>query len=77
MDTKIVHIYMNRLEIPASQVFLGADTQLLGTSLAGARMPLVYILIHYLNCIYVAQLRLAQYHASGTKCTDLWPLMAT
>ena len=28
------------LEIPASRVFLGADTQLLWTSLAGARMPL-------------------------------------
>ena len=28
------------LEIPASRVFLGADAQLLGTSLAGARMPL-------------------------------------
>ena len=28
------------LEIPASQVFLGADAQLHWTSLAGSRMPL-------------------------------------
>ena len=28
------------LEIPALQVFLGAEAQLLGTSLAGTRMPL-------------------------------------
>ena len=27
------------LEIPASRVFLGANAQLLGTSLAGAKMP--------------------------------------
>ena len=32
------HIWI--LKIPASQVFLGANSQLLGTSLAGARMPL-------------------------------------
>ena len=29
-----------KLEIPASRVFLGADAQLHGTSLAGAKMPL-------------------------------------
>ena len=32
--------FIFKLEIPASRVFLGADAQLLGTSLAGAKMPL-------------------------------------
>ena len=40
---------LRTLEIPASRVFLGANPQLLGTSLAGAKMPLVYVLSHYLN----------------------------
>ena len=31
--------YKKPLEIPASQVFLGADAQLLGTSQVGAIMP--------------------------------------
>ena len=57
------------LEIPASQVFLGANAQLLGTSLAGA-----FVLTHYLNRINTAWLRLAQHSANGTKYTDLWPL---
>ena len=35
----ILHL-KNLLEIPALRVFLGADAQLLGTSLAGAKMPL-------------------------------------
>ena len=37
----------NKLEIPALRVFLGADAQLLGISLASARMPLVYVLSSY------------------------------
>ena len=31
--------HISKLEIPASQVFLSADVQLLGISLAGTRMP--------------------------------------
>ena len=34
------------LEIPASRVFLGADAQLLGTSLAGVRKSLSICLNH-------------------------------
>ena len=42
------------LKIPASQVFLGADAQLLWTSLAGAKMPLDMCLEnHYLNWKYI------------------------
>ena len=38
------------LEIPASRVFLGADAQLLGTSLAGTKIPLSICLKNcYLN----------------------------
>ena len=37
------------LEIPASRVFLGADAQLLGTSLAGARMPLTISITSHLK----------------------------
>ena len=40
-----IHSYI--LEMPALGVFLGADAQLIGTSLAGARGPLVNILNHY------------------------------
>ena len=47
------------LEIPASRVFLGANAQLLGTSLAEAKIP------KYL--FYIAQLYLAQHRAIGTK----------
>ena len=36
------------LEIPALRVFLGADTQLLGSSLVGARMPLTISLKSHL-----------------------------
>ena len=35
--------YYYLLEMPDLRVFLGADAQLLGTSLAGARMPFKYI----------------------------------
>ena len=42
------------LEIPASRVFLGADAQLLGTSLGGVRKSL--------RCLV-----LCQQHASETK----------
>ena len=57
------------LEIHASRVFLGANAQLLGTSLAGA-----FVLTHYLNRINAARLRLAQHSANETKFTNLWPL---
>ena len=71
-----------KLEIPASRVFLGADAQLLGTSLAGARMPLTISLKSQLiEYTYVARLRLAQHCASGMEYTNLlplfWPLLAT
>ena len=52
--------YLFWLEIPASLVFLGADAQLLGTSLASARMPLsISLKNHNLNWIYIAQPGLA------------------
>ena len=35
----IRYVIIHKLEIPALWVFLSADAQLLGTSLAGARMP--------------------------------------
>ena len=49
-------------------MFLGADTQLLGTSQAGAKMPL---------SICPKSLHITQHRANGTKYTDLWPLLAT
>ena len=52
-----------KLEIPASRVFLGADAQLLGTSLAGVRESLSMCLNHYLV--------LCQHHASETKYTNI------
>ena len=41
LELTLIHIYT--LEISASRVFLGANAQLLGTSLAGARLPFKYI----------------------------------
>ena len=38
LDSNLMNKYV--LEIPTSQVFLGADAQLLWTSLAGSRMPM-------------------------------------
>ena len=38
-DSRKEVLFILTLEIPASQIFLGANTQLLGTSLAGAKMP--------------------------------------
>ena len=35
---------LDRLEIPASLVFLGADAKLLGTSMVGAKIPLTICL---------------------------------
>ena len=60
------YIWYNSYDSTTSRVFLAADAQLLGTSLAGARMPLSICLEnHYLNRIYVAQLHLAQHCANS------------
>ena len=74
---------LSTLEIPASQVFLGADAQLLWTSLVGARMPLSICIKsrHKLN-IHLAQQSALwglafPYHGSWIEYIDrskLWPL---
>ena len=51
-------IHSFEVEIPASRVFLCVDAQLLGTSLAGTKMPLSICLKNcYLNLIYSACIR--------------------
>ena len=45
-----LHHCLQTMSLPASQVYLGTDAQLLGTSLAGDRMPLK-VLNHYVNWI--------------------------
>ena len=67
---------MYLLEFPVSWIFLSADAQLLGTILAGVKMPLRY-LKSLIKLNIVARLRLAEYHASGTVHTDIWSLLAT
>ena len=51
------------LEIPASRVFLGADAQLLGNSLASVRKSLS---MHLNHCLV-----LCQHHASETKYVNI------
>ena len=72
-----MHLNISILEIPALWVFRGADAQLLGISLAGARITLS----HTLNLIYVAWLCLTQHRASGIEYTNklllFWPLLGT
>ena len=41
----LINAIIKELETTASQVFLGANKQLLGTNLAGARIPLSIFLI--------------------------------
>ena len=52
--------FIYKLEIPASRVFLGADAQLLGISLADAKMPL--------NVCFKAQLNLNM-HSLALPCS--------
>ena len=70
---------LHTLEITASRVFLDADAQLLGTSLAGARMPLIISLKSHLIAYTFALLNIVL--SSGMEYTNLlplfWPLLAT
>ena len=63
--------FIQKLGIPALQVFLGAYAQLLRISLAGARMPLSVLIISMLKFTWLC---LAQHHTSWTKYIILWPL---
>ena len=63
---------MFELEIPASRVFLGADTQLLGTSLAGAKISICLKSLLKLNSLSSASPRSAP--SSWDQISDLWPL---
>ena len=75
---KVTHTYflwlsqkLYTLEIPASRVFLGADAQLLGTSLASTKMPLsICLKSRYLNLIYV--LTSQSIYVAKSKCWPLW-----
>ena len=60
--------------MPALQVFLGADAQLLGIILAGTRMPLTICLKSHLY-LNIRSLDLpAKHRASGIEYTNLLPL---
>ena len=66
-------LWLLLLEKPDFVVFLGDEV--LGTSLAGARMPLS-ICLKSLSKLNVQSLA-SQHRVMGTKYINLWPLLAT